>query len=182
MMKLILILLLIASFLRQSVLQAQEINMPIDGKTGLITYQEVVNVTGTKDELFNRCSSWLHTFYANPWEATKVRDQATGLIKIEHQFRIYNYDENGVKTDAGMILYKLKLEFKENRYRYTIDDLLLKQLSRYPLENWLDKSRPDYNAKHNDYLKQLDQYFRDELIKSLKEAMAPTEEIQEEEW
>jgi len=182
MMKSILSLLLVALLFRQSSGQDPEINMPIDEKTGLITYQEVINVTGTKDELFNRGSSWLHTFYANPWEATKVRDQATGLIKIEHQYKVYDYDENGVKTEAGMILYKLKLEFKENRYRFTIDELLLKQLSRYPLENWLDKSRPDYDARYSGYLEQLDQFFRDELIKSLKEAMLPTEEIKEEEW
>jgi hypothetical protein len=182
MMKQILFLLLVALTYGQAGGQDQEINMPLDEKTGLITYQEVVEVQGTKDELFNRCSSWLHTFYANPWEATKVRDQATGLIKIEHQFRIYNYDEAGVKTEAGMILYKVKLEFKQDKYRYTIDDLLLKQLSRYPLENWLDKTRQDYDTRYLDYLKQIDTYFRDELIKTLKEAMVPKEEIKEAEW
>jgi len=156
--------------------------MPVDEITGLITYQEVVNVAGSKDTLFNRCSSWLHTFYANPWEATKVRDQASGLIKIQHQFRIYDTDENGTKIDAGMILYQVKIEFKQDRYRYTIDNLLLKQLSRYPLENWLDKSRPDYSEKNKNYLKQIDYYFREELIKSLNQAMLPKTIVKEEEW
>jgi hypothetical protein len=163
--------------------QDQEtILMPLDENTGLITYQEVVNEAGNKDTLFNRCSSWLHTFYANPWEATKVRDQATGLIKIQHQFRVYEWDENGNKIDAGMILYSLKLEFKQDRYRFTIDNLLLKHVSRYPLENWLDKSRPDYSEKNVSYLKQIDHYFRDELIPSLKQAMKPKELLKEAEW
>lgn len=157
-------------------------NMPVDQVTGLITYQEVVEEEGTKDELFNRCSSWLHTFYPNPWEAAKVRDQSSGLIRIQHQFRVYDYDNEGNKKEAGMILYNVKLEFRENRYRYTIDNFLLRQISRYPVEKWLDRNSPDYDARWEDYLTQIDLYIRDELIKSLKEKMKPVIVIQEEEW
>ncbi len=156
--------------------------MPVSSITGLITYEEVVQQDGTKDELFNRCSSWLHTFYPNPWEATKVRDQATGLIRIQHQFRIYDLDENGNKIDAGMILYSMKIEFKENRYRYTVDNFILKQLTKYPIENWLDKSRQDYSEKSMNYLSQINAFVQDELVKSLKEKMKPEEVIQETEW
>lgn len=157
-------------------------DLPVDNLTGLITYQEVVEETGTKDELFNRCSSWLHTFYANPWEATKVRDQATGLIRIQHQFRIYNTDDEGNKKEAGMILYSVKIEFKENRYRYTVDNFLLKQVSRYPIEGWLDQSRPDYSDQWLNYLGQINAFVTEELIASLKEKMKPEEEIKEAEW
>jgi hypothetical protein len=162
--------------------QQEPYQLPVDQTSGLITYQEVISVEGSKDTLFNRCATWLHTFYANPWEVAKVRDQATGLIKIQHQFRVYDVDENGLKTDAGMIIYSMKLEFKENKYRYTIDNLLLKTVSKYPIENWLDKSRPDYNEKYENYLKQIDSYFRDELIKSLKEGMLPPQKVKPDEW
>jgi LPS O-antigen subunit length determinant protein (WzzB/FepE family) len=156
--------------------------MPVSDVTGLITYQEVVDQTGTKDDLFNRCSQWLHTFYANPWEATKIRDQATGLIKIQHQFRIYDTDEAGNQKEAGTILYTCKIEFKENRYRYTIDNFMLKQVSRYPVETWMDKSRGDYSEKWIDYLAQINQYITEELIRSLKEKMQPEEAVKEAEW
>jgi len=156
--------------------------LPVDQVTGLITYQEVVAEKGSKDELFNRCSSWLHTFYANPWEATKVRDQATGLIRIQHQFRIYDYDKDGNRKEAGMIIYTAKIEFKEDRYRYTIDNFLLRQVSRYPIEKWLDKSQPDYDEKWQLYLDQIDAFVTGELIGSLKENMKPEEVIIEEEW
>ena len=155
---------------------------PVDQVTGLITYQEVVEEKGSKDELFNRCSSWLHTFYANPWEATKVRDQATGLIRIQHQFRIYDYDEDGNRKETGMILYTANIEFKEDRYRYTIDNFLLRQVSRYPIEKWLDKSQPGYDEKWQLYLDQINAFVTDELIRSLKENMEPEEVIIEEEW
>ncbi len=156
--------------------------MPVSAITGLITYDEVVQQEGTKDDLFNRCSSWLHTFYPNPWEATKVRDQATGLIKIQHQFRVYDTDEAGNKKEAGMILYSMKIEFRENRYRYVVDNFILKQVSKYPVENWLDKSRGDYSEKSMDYLSQINTFVTDELIRSLKEKMLPEEVIVEEEW
>lgn len=162
--------------------QVEKLQMPVDAQSGMITYQEVVNVAGTKDELFNRCSTWLHTFYANPWEATKVRDQSTGLIKVQHQFRVYDYGKDSLKQDAGMIIYNLKLEFKQDKYRYTIDNLTLKALSAYPIENWLDKSRPDYSEHYQTYLNQIDHYFRDELIPSLKAGMLPPKEVIEDKW
>lgn len=160
--------------------QAQ--SMPVDNLTGLITYQEVIDEPGTKDELFNRCSSWLHTFYANPWEATKVRDQSTGLIRIQHQFRIYDTDEAGNRKEVGMILYSMKIEFRENRYRYTVDNFLLKQVSRYPIEKWLDASQPDYDIKWQNYLGQINDFVTVELLPTLKEKMKPVEEIKEAEW
>lgn len=182
-MKTILSILIVAFGLLTAAAQEEtSLNMPLDDVTGLITYKEVINEEGTKDTLFNRCSSWLHTFYANPWEATKVRDQSTGLIKIQHQFRVYDSDDLGNKQDAGLILYNAKIEFKENRYRIVVDNFILKQVSRYPVEKWLDKSAPDYNVKWKSYLEQIDSFVRDELIKSLKEKMKPGQEIKQEEW
>jgi hypothetical protein len=158
------------------------LNIPVDEATGLITYKEVVNEPGSPDTLFNRCSSWLHTFYSNPWEATKVRDQSTGIIKIQHQFFIYDYDDQGNKKEAGLIMYNAKIEFKENRYRYVVDNFILKQAARYPVEKWLKTEALDYNVKWAGYLSQLDSFIRDELIKSLKEKMKPGPVIKKDEW
>jgi hypothetical protein len=156
--------------------------IPVDETSGLITYKEVVNEPGSQDTLFNRCSTWLHTFYANPWEATKVRDQSSGIIKIQHQFFIYDYDDKGNKKEAGLIMYNAKIEFKENRYRYVIDNFILKQAARYPIEKWLKNDAPDYNPKWAGYLEQVDSFVRDQLIKSLKEKMKPGPEIKKDEW
>ena len=155
--------------------------VPVDSLTGLVTYKEVVEEPGTKDTLFNRAASWLHTFYANPWDAAKTRDQSTGLIKIQHQFRIYDTDAQGIKTDAGMILYNAKIEFRENRYRVQVDNFVYKQLSRYPVEKWLDKKAPDYNPNWENYLAQIDT-FANELISSLKMKMKPGRAVKEEDW
>jgi hypothetical protein len=161
--------------------QAANSLYPVDEATGLITYKEVVQQEGSKDTLFNRGAAWLHTFYSNPWEVAKVRDQSSGLIRIQHQFPIYDIDAEGKKTDAGMILYNAKIEFKENRYRIQIDNFVFKLVSRYPAEKWLNKSSPDYNPKWDSYLAQIDTFSKD-LIESLKKKMLPSKKVEEETW
>ncbi len=154
--------------------------VPVDKTTGLITYQEVVEVKGTKQDLFNRCVDWVNNFYANPVSVTQIRDPKTGKIEGGHQFRIHNI-EDGYEMGAGMILYKFIVEFKDGRYRYTITDFVLRQPSRYPVENWLDDSDPAYNKQWNEYLKQMDEFVKN-LIDNLKEKMKPAPEAVEEEW
>lgn len=176
------VLFAVFSLLTASAQDDAALNIPTDEASGLITYKEVINEAGLKDTLFNRCSTWLHVFYPNPWEATKVRDQASGIIKIQHQFRIYNYDDTGNKQDAGMVQYNAKIEFKDNRYRIVIDNFILKQASRYPVEKWLDKNAPDYDVKWKSYLEQINSFVNDELLKSLKENMKPARVVKEEEW
>lgn len=180
----LLIFTIIASFSLATTFAQEKtkLDIPVDETTGMITYKEVVNEPGSQDTLFNRCSSWLHTFYSNPWEAAKVRDQSTGIIKIQHQFFIYDYDENGNKKEAGLIMYNAKIEFKENRYRYVIDNFILKQAARYPVEKWLKTEAPDYDVKWAGYLKQIDSFVRDQLIKSLKEKMKPGPVFKKDEW
>lgn len=162
--------------------QEKDLNIPVDETTGLITYREVVEVEGSKDDLFNRSIYWLNEFYTNPVAVTKVRDQATGVIKGQHQFRVYYTDENGYKKDAGHVMYDFMVEFKEGRYRYTVTDFLLRKASRYPVEQWLNKSDPLYNERWDEYLRQIDSYMRDQWIASLKNKMLPEEVVEEEEW
>ena len=173
--------------LLQSPLMAQEVNIkssniPVDEETGLIVYQQVVQQEGSKLELFNRASEWLHQFYANPVHVTKVRDAASGLIKGKHNFPLTQVDKNGNKIDAGTILYAFKVECKDGRYRWTVHELFLKRSSRYPIENWLDTSDPSYNPAWADYLKQFDTFVWEEFAASLKQAMLPKVEKVEEEW
>ena len=158
------------------------LNIPVDEATGLITYQEVIQEEGTKQTLFNRASEWLHQYFANPVYVTKVRDASSGIIKGRHQFELFFTDEDGYEKRAGMVLYSFKIESRDGRYRYTIDELMLRQQSRYPLEKWLDKSDPNYNPQWGVYLEQIDGYVHDNFVPSLKEAMKPKVVIEEEEW
>ena len=162
--------------------QETDLNMPVDPDTQAITYQEVVEEEGTKNELFNRASTWLRIFYANPMAVSKVRDQANGLIRGQHQFRVHHIDEAGNKIEDDMIIYTFKIECKEGRYRYTVYDFLVKRISRYPVENWLNKDDLEYQPNWEEYLRQIDTFVREEWVPSLKTNMKPEIIKEEEEW
>ncbi len=158
------------------------LNIPVDETTGLIIYQEVFQEEGSREDLFNRASEWLHQYFANPLYVTKVRDASSGVIKGRHQFELFFEDKDGIKKRAGMVLYSFKIESRDGRYRYTIDELMLRQQSRYPLENWLDKSDPNYNPQWEEYLGQVNSYVLEKFVPSLQEAMKPKAVVEEEEW
>ncbi|MBE0662137.1 MAG: DUF4468 domain-containing protein [Bacteroidales bacterium] len=159
----------------------QSSKIPVDGVTGLITYQDVVQTEGNKQELFNRAVGWVNQFYVNPTEATKVRSPESGIIEIVHRFKITNEVEGGVQADAGTILYSLKIELRDGRFRYSMDNFVLRQASRFPVERWLDKSDQAYNQNWDNYLSQVD-VFAISLVESLKTAMQPEVILKEEEW
>jgi hypothetical protein len=159
----------------------QKSGLPVDVVTGLITYQDVVQTTGNRPELFNRAIAWVNSFYVNPIDATRVRNPESGIIEIVHRFKITNELESGVQVDAGMILYSLKLELRDDRFRYTMSDFTLRQASRFPVERWLDKSDRAYNPNWDIYLEQVDG-FALSLVENLVEAMKYVEETKDDEW
>jgi hypothetical protein len=153
--------------------RAQEptFQMPVDPETQKITYKEVVTVTGTPSELFNRAIEWTNKQYKNPVDATKVRDQASGVIEIVHRIELTRM-EQGSTILAGRVDYSMKLEMKEGRYRYTITNFYVKDVSRQPLERYMDKKDLSYIPLWDDYLRQVD-IFTLKLIESLKQGMQP---------
>jgi hypothetical protein len=153
---------------------------PIDPDTKLITYKEVVNETGSKIQLFNRAVEWLPKQFVNPVDATKVRNPETGLIEVRHRFDV-SYEEKNVPRTTCTIDYTLRLEFKDGRYRYTISDFLIHDVSRAPIERWLDKTDKKYTPAWDGYLTELDKDVKD-LIESLKKGMMPPPEKKEDIW
>lgn len=159
---------------------AQE-KLPVDPETGRIQYREVVQQDGTKQELFNRCVYWLNGFYKDPVRVTSLRDVETGKIVGKHQFRIYYTDKKGNNIDAGMVSYDFMIELKQDRYRYTLNNFLLKSTTRQPIEKWMNKKDPAYDIRWNEYLDQVDEYAQ-KWIASLKEKMKPEPEKKPDEW
>lgn len=154
--------------------------LPVDPDTKLIVYKEVVNQVGTKEQLFNRAVEWLPKQFVNPVDATKVRNPETGLIEIRHRFDV-SYEAKGVPRTSCTIDYTMRLEFKDGRYRYTITDFLIHDISRAPVERWLDKTDKSYTPAWDAYLAELDQDVK-ALIESLKKGMMPPPEKKEDIW
>ncbi|MBW6490042.1 MAG: DUF4468 domain-containing protein [Lentimicrobium sp.] len=163
-----------------SVAQDAPLGYPVDKDTQLITYQDVIPMAGTADELYIRCIEWINTQYKNPADACRVRNRESGVIEILHRFELLN-DEEGDRLKAGSVNYTLKLEFKPGRYRYTLSDLTWKQTTRYPVEKWMDKEDKMYSHVYDSYLVQVNRQAT-ELIKSLKAGMEPPVVKQEEKW
>lgn len=155
--------------------------MPVNPETNLITYQEVIKVDGLQKDLFNRAIEWINVNYKNPADVTKVRNPESGLIEIFHRFNLDRIDEKGNKIAAGIVVYILRLDMKDGRYRYTITDMSLKQSSRYPIERWLDKTDKAYNPNYELYLGQLDKQVK-VLIESLKNGMQPGIQKKKDVW
>jgi hypothetical protein len=155
--------------------------LPIDDMTKLITYQEVVQEVGDKDSFFNSAIGWINQYYPNPVDVTKTRDPQTGKIEGLHRFKIKNTDAEGLVTDAGVIQYEFTLEFKEGRYRYIMTNFVFRQASRIPVEKWMDKKDPQYNANWDSYLTQVDEFAK-EWIKNLKAGMKPKPAAKDDQW
>lgn len=160
--------------------QNPSVKMPVDPETKLITYKEVVTVTGTPAELYNRAIEWINKQYKNPADATKVRDQASGIIEVVHRIEITRIDK-GSTLVAGRVDYSMKLEMKDGRFRYTITNFNMKDVSRQPLERYMDKLDKSYIPAWDDYLKQVDDFTRN-LVESLKHGMQAPAEKKPDTW
>jgi hypothetical protein len=146
--------------------------IPVDDISKLITYKEVVNEKGSRDELYVRGIEWVSGFFKNPSEVTRTRDRDNGIIKGVHRFKLYYTDKDGFKRETNFCEYDFTIEFKEGRYRYTLTDFCLKEASRQHIERWLNKKDPAYNPQWDDYLLQVDTFVK-EWSASLKKGMRP---------
>jgi hypothetical protein len=155
-------------------------NLPVDPDTKLIMFREVVNQEGKQDILYDRGASWFSSFYKSPVSVLKIQDKVNGKIEGNGRFSIYYFDEQGNKRDGGIVAYDIKLELKENKFRYTLVNFNLKTTSKFPLEKWLNKSDPAYNQQWDVYLYQVDTTMQS-LVRNLKEGMKP-KVIKKDEW
>jgi len=184
--------LIILSFLLTSIFATAQKNkyktyeqpkFTINDQTKMITYTEVVQIAGTPDKLYDKGLSWFKTYYKNPTNVIRKQDKTNYKILGKARIRILNPpNKKGLKTMAGIVLYTIKLEFKDGKYRYIIDDINLKQTSKYPIERWLADKGPYYNPKNNFYLQQIDEYMK-KTIEDLKKFMSkPQKQDNSDNW
>jgi hypothetical protein len=156
-------------------------NLPIDADSKKIMYRGVVEQPGTAAYLYDRAIEWFGYYYVNAQSVFSVQDKENGKIEGTGRMKIYYMDDKaGVRRDGGLILYQIKLELRENKYRYTLTDFNLKATSRFPIEKWMDKTDPAYNANWDAYLYQVDTTMQ-RLVTTLKEKMKP-KAVKKDEW
>jgi hypothetical protein len=154
--------------------------VPVD-ESGMITWQGVVQVPGkSKDDLYKKGIEWVNSYFPNASSVTKKRSPEDGLIEGAYSIRLTD-EVNGQKVPSKTINYRFKLEFRDGRFRYTINEFTLKADSRFPLERWLDKKGPYYDIKNKPYLEQIRDTIN-EMIGKMTSFITKPDKPEEEEW
>jgi hypothetical protein len=155
--------------------------LPVDPETKKITYREVVNQEGNPGYLYDKAIQWFGYYYLNAQSVFSLQDKTNGKVEGVGRMKIYyNDSKTGTRMDGGLILYTIRIEFKDNKYRYTLTDFNLKTASRFPIEKWMNKEDPAYNSNWDLYLYQVDTTMQ-RLVSTLKEKMKPTV-VKKDEW
>lgn len=154
---------------------------PIDEKTQLVTYSDVIQVPGIEtDSLYNVAMAWMKTFYVSPSQAIKSQNKEEGIIEIKHQFQITRKDKNQ-DVKAGLINYYLTLQFRDGRFKYTITKVNLQGNSYFGIENWINDEQFKKDETITGYLIQIDKFMQD-LTTSLENEVKPVVKDKEDEW
>ncbi|NQU33770.1 MAG: DUF4468 domain-containing protein [Bacteroidetes bacterium] len=180
-MKNVLLVVLLFVGIQLSAQVKEELFIPVDTETNKVKFQGVVEEESSKYELFKRSIYWLNATYKDPVRVTSVRDRETAKIVGRHRFRIYYWDRDSVKHIGGMINYTFTVEMKDDRYRYIIDEIVLKSKTNIPVEKWLDKDDPAYDPRWDQYLVQI-RDFVNNWSSNLEEKMKPEPEKVVDEW
>ena len=157
--------------------------LPLDPKTNLINFTQVKEVGNTTSmELYQRALSWASTFYKNPTDVIRERDSISGSILCKARFKISNpADKKTPVTDAGNVMYTLKLQFKDGRYRYELTEINWKQQSYFAAERWMDKTSSSYQPNYDSYLQQT-QTEANRVLSSLEKAMSTAPSAKTDDW
>lgn len=150
--------------------------LPIDERTNLVTYQDVVKQEGTPQVLYDRAMAWAKKYYKNTAEVIKSADPEKGVINMRSSVRIFYKDKEGTMRFKNIVYYNFKLECRDNRYRYTITDFKEKATGSAPIEVWFNTSASGWTPSMYGYLTQIDEEMQ-KLIASLEEGMQPAEEV-----
>ena len=169
------------AFMGQKTVHTDFPDMPIDENTNLVSYREVRQMAGSSEVLYERALKWANKYYKNPMAVIKKSDKQSGIIECVSNIPIYTLDKDGkTRVNAGYVYYPLTIEARENRYRFTITNLYKKESAQFPIEKWLDTSRPEWTAVRYDHLHQIDEFVRN-LMEEIEAGMQP-EKIVVDEW
>lgn len=174
------LLVIVAVAFAQKPAQLPVPDLPIDERTNLVTYQDVVKQEGTPQVLYDRAMAWVKKYYKNTAEVIKKADSEKGIIEMRSSVRIFSKLKDGTMMQKNVVYYNFKLECREGRYRYTITNFNEKAAAAAPIENWFKTDSPYWSPSQYDWLNQIDDQIK-KLINSLEEGMLPPE-VFEDEW
>jgi len=156
--------------------------MPVDKATNMITYTDVVQQQGSPDELYNKALNWIKKYFKNTERIIKSKDINNHKILLHPSFRVLNPpDKKGFQTMGGIVSYIILLEFRDGRYKFTLNKFSWKQPSYYPCEKWMDTSAGTYQKRFGFFLQQLDKE-ANKVIADFKKAMGAVPVKKDDNW
>ena len=81
----------------------------------------------------------------------------------------------------GIVVYTLSCEFKEGRFKYTVNDINLKAASHYACERWLNTESQTYSQVYNFFLQQVNDEINKTLA-ALEKHMTASDEKKPDNW
>jgi hypothetical protein len=160
--------------------QSKTPKFPLDDKTGLITFSDVLHYDGkTKEELYTILRMWFAKTFVSANHVIQMEDKDAGILVGKALTKVF-HKTLLVVHDHGHIIYTMSIYVKDNRFKYEINNF-------YHEGNPIN-SVPDYgrcedmiNTKHktmgisnqkmyNQYLNKL-MSDMEELVKDLKAHM-----------
>lgn len=100
----------------------------IDSTTHLVKYEGVIDANGTQSQLFSKAKLW----FADAKQTITTEDKDAGFVVGKGYSRLYftrNLVIGNQKTDRQTTLdnnYTVKLFVKDNRFKYVISDIKMK--------------------------------------------------------
>ena len=123
--------------------QAWHNPLPVDSTTHLITYQGVVQVPGaTQAELYSRAREWFAVTFGSAKEVLEMDDRGLGKL-IGRAYAQFDFS-SGFGPIVSLSMWRtIKIESKDGRYRYTLNDFALggslaQPQEPKPIEKWFE--------------------------------------------
>jgi len=96
--------------------RAQDLTLPLDSTTKKVSYSEVVNVSKTKNQLFDNTLEWFAVYFKSSNDVIQIKDKESG--KFVAKFFIPNVN-NIPPTSVSILIF-----LKENKYKYIFNDVI----------------------------------------------------------
>ncbi|MGB3466065.1 MAG: DUF4468 domain-containing protein [Cyclobacteriaceae bacterium] len=115
---------------------------------GLVFYQGVIDSDLKKDKIFIKLSEWFTSTFDTPESLITFSDLGEGKIIGKGSYKMYTKSKIGV-TNFYYVSFNIKLEIKEGKYRYTLDNFIFigDRTARYKKQELHSDKPPAFVSK-----------------------------------
>jgi hypothetical protein len=96
----------------------------ITAKADPVIYKNVVEVSGTKDQLYQRARRWFSENFKDSKEVLTIQDKESGELAGNGAMKFYSSTHWGSDGTKGYIRYRISILVKDGKYKYEITDFV----------------------------------------------------------